>query len=48
MKLFESHCKYVDIQMLVSGEVNLQVVDISRLQIEVSYMKQKKEYCITL
>lgn len=36
-KHFESHCKYVDVQMLISGEENLQVADISRLQVEVPY-----------
>ncbi len=42
MKHFESHCKYVDIQMLVSGEENLQVVDVSRLQVEAPYDETKE------
>jgi len=42
MKHFESHCKYVDIQMLISGEENLQVVDISRLQVEAPYDEVKE------
>ena len=41
-KHFESHCKYVDVQMLVSGEENLQVVDINRLRIEVPYDEVKE------
>lgn len=42
MKHFESHCKYVDIQMLISGEENFQVVDISRLQVEAPYDEVKE------
>ncbi len=37
MKHFESHCKYVDVQMIISGEENLQMVDINKLQVEVTY-----------
>lgn len=37
LKHFESHCKYVDVQMLISGEESLQVADISHLQIELPY-----------
>lgn len=40
-KHFESHCKYVDVQMLISGVENLQVADISRLQVEVPYDNDK-------
>ena len=36
-KHFESHCKYVDVQVLISGEETLQVVDISRLRVEKPY-----------
>lgn len=39
---FESHCKYVDVQMLIDGEENLQVVDISRLTIEAPYDEGKE------
>ncbi len=39
---FESHLKYVDIQMLVSGEEYLQVVDINRLQVETPYDESKE------
>ena len=42
MKHFESHCKYVDIQMLISGTEVLQVVDINRLNIEVPYDELKE------
>ena len=41
-KHFESHCKYVDVQMLISGEENLQVADISRLQVEAPYDEAKE------
>ena len=41
-KHFESHCKYVDVQVLISGEENLQVVDISRLSIEAPYDEVKE------
>ena len=41
-KHFESHCKYVDVQMLISGEENLQVTDISRLQVELPYDEVKE------
>lgn len=36
-KLFESHRKYVDIQMLLAGEEIMQVVDIDRLRETVAY-----------
>ena len=36
-KPYESHRKYVDIQMLIAGEELMQVVDINRLQIAVQY-----------
>lgn len=42
LKHFESHYKYVDIQFLISGVENLQVVDINRLQIEVPYDEIKE------
>ena len=42
MKHFESHCEYVDVQMLMSGVENLQIVDINRLQIEESYNEVKE------
>ena len=42
LKHFESHCKYVDIQLLISGEENLQVVDINRLQVEAPYDEMKE------
>lgn len=42
LKHFESHCKYVDVQILVSGEENLQIVDVSRLQIESPYDERKE------
>lgn len=41
-KHFESHCKYVDVQMLISGEENLQVTDIIRLQVELPYDEVKE------
>ena len=41
-KHFESHCKYVDIQLLITGEENLQVTDISRLQVEAPYDEAKE------
>lgn len=41
-KHFESHCKYVDVQMLISGEENLQVVDINRLTVEAPYDEVKE------
>lgn len=41
-KHFESHCKYVDVQMLISGEENLQVVDTNRLQVEAPYDEVKE------
>lgn len=42
LKHFESHCKYVDIQLLISGVESLQVVDIYRLQIEAPYDEVKE------
>ena len=42
LKHFESHCKYVDIQMLISGEENLQIADVNRLQIEAPYEEEKE------
>ncbi|SFC56144.1 3-deoxy-D-manno-octulosonate 8-phosphate phosphatase (KDO 8-P phosphatase) [Xylanibacter ruminicola] len=49
-KHFESHCKYVDVQMLLSGEETLQVVDINRLRIEEPYdeVKERILYYATL
>lgn len=41
-KHFESHCKYVDIQVLISGEENLQVIDNSRLRVEAPYDEAKE------
>ena len=41
LRHFESHIKYVDIQMLVSGVENLQVIDINRLQVETPYNETK-------
>lgn len=41
-KHFESHCKYVDVQMLISGEENLQIVDNNRLSVEVPYDEVKE------
>lgn len=41
-KHFESHCKYVDIQMLISGVENLQIVDINKLQMETPYDNVKE------
>lgn len=41
-KHFESHCKYVDIQLLISGEEKLQVVDKSRLEIKAPYDEAKE------
>lgn len=41
-KHFESHCKYVDVQLLITGEENLQVTDISRLQVEAPYDEVKE------
>lgn len=41
-KHFESHCKYVDIQMLISGVENLQIVDINKLQVETPYDNVKE------
>lgn len=47
VKHFESHRMYVDIQMLISGEENLQIVDVNRLQIESPYDEEKERtlYC---
>lgn len=41
-KHFESHCKYVDVQVLISGEELLQVADISRLRVEEPYDDAKE------
>ena len=41
LKHFESHCKYVDIQILITGEENLQLVDINCLQVEAQYDELK-------
>lgn len=38
---YESHKKYVDIQLLLSGEEIMQVTDINRLQISAIYDKEK-------
>ena len=35
--LFESHRKYVDVQLLLEGEEILQVVDINRLKLSIAY-----------
>ena len=40
-KPFESHRKYVDIQLLIAGEEIMQVIDISRLQAIVLYDPNK-------
>lgn len=40
-KHFESHCQYVDVQVLISGEENLQIVDINRLSLEAPYDEAK-------
>jgi len=40
-KYFESHRKYVDIQMLIEGEELMQVTDINRLQEAISYDENK-------
>ena len=41
-KHFESHCKYVDIQMLISGVEKLQIVDVNKLQVETPYDNVKE------
>lgn len=40
-KPYESHKKYVDIQLLLSGEEIMQVTDINRLQVSVPYDEDK-------
>lgn len=40
-KLYESHRKYVDIQLLISGEEILQVTDIDRMQVAKTYNPEK-------
>lgn len=42
LKHFESHRKYVDIQMLITGEENLQVIDANKLQVEEAYNEDKE------
>lgn len=41
-KHFESHVKYVDVQVLISGEETLQVVDVNRLRVEEPYDEVKE------
>ena len=36
-KLYESHRKYVDIQLLLEGEEKMQVVDVDRLKVAITY-----------
>ena len=42
LRHFESHIKYVDIQILISGVENLQVIDINRLKVETPYNETKE------
>ena len=37
----ESHRKYIDIQVMVSGEERMDVVDISKLTIQENYNEDK-------
>lgn len=40
-RFFESHRRYIDIQMILAGEEMMQITDISRLQESVPYNEEK-------
>jgi beta-galactosidase beta subunit len=38
---FESHCKYIDVQIIVEGEELMEVEDISRLTVSQAYLPER-------